>query len=193
MIYTVNSLLAELGQELPMGNGEKYRRVVGRACRRFHYKVGYAFTAKEDTLPFEVRAGVVTMEDYMVDVLDAGLSKKVMSGYKLDGGERTNHPLAFRIDVDEVNFPNKESGIVWLKLQKLPTNEQLELVIKEELYDGCLELAKAKVLEQLYTHPRHREYPQLEQKAMVMADEVRAFLNARGGEAKNRSIRKYLR
>lgn len=193
MIYSIDALLAELGQELPLGNGERYRRPVLRYTRLALRKIGYDKVAATTVEPFDIRAHALDpMPEHILDVLDAGETADNMSGERFGQAGHSNSPYAFIPTPTGLQFPNLDRGQVYLKIQRLPVDERGNVVILEECYEAVFKFCLANLLGGFPLHPRFSERRALENDAAGLIDSTRAFYNRRGSLAQNRAHRKYL-
>jgi|GEM_PF-6619515 len=190
--YTLDMLLAQIGQDLPIGNGERYRHTIERAVKRIFRKIGYQHTAVPFVQQFDVEAGIIDpLPAYVLDVLDAGPEETHMRGEKFQLEAMSKNPYAFFFTPFGMQFPNLQERFVYLRILSLPKDPDGQVVIHDELYDACYKLAYSAVVQDFVNHPRFREWRQLELDALALADETRAQLNKRGSHAHNRTNRTY--
>ncbi|SOD80914.1 hypothetical protein [Spirosoma fluviale] len=193
MIYTIDMLLSELGQLLPLGNGERYRQPVNRYVKYVLGKVGHKKTADVYTEPFELQAGRVDpLPEHILDVLDAGFTKDKMSGEKFNNGYCSDNPLAFMLTPFGIMFANLENETVFLNYHSLPLGPDGKVAIVEEVYQACLDYCYAKLITGFPAHPRFSMQLTLENAALGKIDEARSSLNKKARLAQNRVNRKYL-
>ena len=194
MTYTIDMLLTELGQSLPLGNGERHRRPVERYTRYVLGRVGFASTANVYTEPFVVSGGHIDpLPDYILEVDDAGWERDRMSAERIGPGQHSKNELAFWLTTFGISFPNLDGdATVYLQYKALPVGEDGKPVLMEEVYTALYEYCYAKLLANFPLHPRFSQHLLLENAALGLIDQARAALNKKGEKAHNRSLRKHL-